>query len=61
MKNFEKALQKAPGRTLSLRGLAQAAQDAGNKSKEAEALRQLKNNLQQAEPHIEVNFFSNKF
>jgi tetratricopeptide (TPR) repeat protein len=60
LENFEKALQKAPGRTMSLRGLARAAKDAGDKSKEAEALKQLKDNLQQADHHQFINFFSYK-
>ena len=60
LENFEKALQKAPGRTLSLRGLEQAARRAGLETKASKARELLKTNLQLADAYQPVNFFSYK-
>jgi tetratricopeptide (TPR) repeat protein len=60
LKNFENALQKAPGRTLSLRGLEQAARRAGRDVEQTKAIELLRRNLQHADAHQPVNFFSYK-
>ena len=60
IENFEKALQKAPGRTLSLRGLELARRRTGRATQESKARELLHKNLQQADASEPTYFFSGK-
>lgn len=55
--NFEKALQKAPGRNQSLVGLAEASRLTGDQDKQISASQTLKNNIRNADAQAITGFF----